>query len=110
MKLKRKNKLQWHPLQTVATLNKVMMAYFLNEADNFGVNFNASKPTFPPIKNLVGTDFSGFLIDDLPYCKEQYHCIIKIEDFDIDFLNKNSIEDWMTKDRREELKGYARSF
>lgn len=80
-------KYKYNPFETAQTINKVLMAYFINILENKGVILIDHKP-----------------IDNFTHpVRELFDGKIVIENFDIEFLNKRSIEEFFTDSVKEKI-------
>ena len=96
-------------LQCTDVLNRVFAAYFMNIADNKGVNFEESKPTFKPIAEFnEGICFTQDV--NLHWMKYFYHGKILFEELDIDELKNVSIEDFFDDDLKSKVADLACDF
>lgn len=80
--------------QNAAILNHIFVAYFQNEADKFGVNFEDSKPTLQEISRANSGQYYFTPGTEQFGLKEFYHGKIVIEYFDTTIFNKE-IDEWI---------------
>ena len=97
-------------VQTASILNRIMMAYFLNEIDK-DIDLINSFPTFPGLKSMFANTYVDPNQDmHFVHMKEWIHHQIVIENFDLDFLKKHSIEDFINKDLAKKITETAKIF
>lgn len=89
--------------------NRVISAYFMNIAEEYGVNFEESKPQVKPIADLN----KGFYFTEdtnMQWMKSFYHCRIVFENVDLEKLKTQSIEDFFDDDMKGIIHDNARHF